>query len=115
MKRGDVILVRFPHPSGIRGKQRLAVVLQSDGYAGVVETVVAAEKTSNMSLKDDPACLFIAAASPEGVAAGLRKDSVVTCLILMTVYKDRVSRITGSLSASIMAKLEGCVQAAIRA
>jgi mRNA-degrading endonuclease toxin of MazEF toxin-antitoxin module len=33
MKRGDVVLVRFPHPSGQRGKKRPAVVVQSDAYA----------------------------------------------------------------------------------
>ena len=35
MKRGDVVLVRFPHPSGQRGKKRPAVVVQSDAYAGL--------------------------------------------------------------------------------
>ena len=40
MKRGDVVLVRFPHPSGQRGKKRPAVVVQSDAYAGTVSTVV---------------------------------------------------------------------------
>ncbi len=38
MKRGDVVLVRFPHPSGQRGKKRPAVVVQSDAYAGAVST-----------------------------------------------------------------------------
>ena len=42
MKRGDVVLVRFPHPSGQRGKKRPAVVVQSDAYAGTVSTVVVA-------------------------------------------------------------------------
>ena len=45
MKRGDVILVRFPHPSGQRGKKRPAVVVQSDAYASAVSTVVVAEVT----------------------------------------------------------------------
>jgi hypothetical protein len=36
MNRGDVILVRFPHPSGLRGKKRPAVIVQSDAYAGKV-------------------------------------------------------------------------------
>jgi len=27
MNRGDVVLVRFPHPSGLRGKKRLAVTV----------------------------------------------------------------------------------------
>jgi mRNA-degrading endonuclease toxin of MazEF toxin-antitoxin module len=34
MNRGDVVLVRFPHPSGLRGKKRPAVIVQSDAYAG---------------------------------------------------------------------------------
>ncbi len=38
MNRGDVILVRFPHPSGLRGKKRPAVIVQSDAYAGAVST-----------------------------------------------------------------------------
>ncbi len=40
MSRGDVVVVRFPHPSGGRGKKRPAVVVQSDAYAGVVGTLV---------------------------------------------------------------------------
>lgn len=40
MRRGDVVLVRFPHPSGTRGKKRPAVVLQSDAYHHAVKTVV---------------------------------------------------------------------------
>jgi mRNA-degrading endonuclease toxin of MazEF toxin-antitoxin module len=45
MKRGDVVLVRFPHPSGQRGKKRPAVVVQSDAYARTVGTVIVAEVT----------------------------------------------------------------------
>jgi hypothetical protein len=59
MKRGDVVLVRFPHPSGQRGKKRPAVVVQSDAYASAVRTVVVAEVTKNLTMKNDPACLFI--------------------------------------------------------
>jgi mRNA-degrading endonuclease toxin of MazEF toxin-antitoxin module len=42
MNRGDVILVRFPHPSGLRGKKRPAVVVQTDAYARTVSTLVVA-------------------------------------------------------------------------
>jgi mRNA-degrading endonuclease toxin of MazEF toxin-antitoxin module len=59
MNRGDVIPVRFPHPSGVRGKKRPAVVVQADAYMGVVSTVVVAEITKNLALAGDPACLFI--------------------------------------------------------
>jgi len=45
MKRGDVVLVRFPHPSGQRGKKRPAVVVQADAYAGTVSAVVVADQS----------------------------------------------------------------------
>jgi mRNA-degrading endonuclease toxin of MazEF toxin-antitoxin module len=32
MNRGDVLLARFPHPSGGRGKKRPVVVVQADTY-----------------------------------------------------------------------------------
>ena len=54
MKRGDVVLVRFPHPSGQRGKKRPAVVVQSDAYASTVSTVVVAEVTKNLTRRTTP-------------------------------------------------------------
>ena len=86
MKRGDVVLVRFPHPSGLRGKKRPAVIVQSDAYSGLVGTVVIAEVTKNPKLANDPACLFIDVNTTEGRATGLVRDSVVSCLVLVTVY-----------------------------
>jgi mRNA-degrading endonuclease toxin of MazEF toxin-antitoxin module len=85
MTRGDVILVRFPHPSGQRGKKRPAVVVQSDAYASTVSTVVVAEVTKNLTMKNDPACLFIDVSTPDGKATGLLVDSVVSSLVLDTV------------------------------
>ena len=64
MNRGDVILVRFPHPSGVRGKKRPAVIVQSDVYAGAVGTLVVAEVTKNLTMASDPACLFIDVTRP---------------------------------------------------
>jgi mRNA-degrading endonuclease toxin of MazEF toxin-antitoxin module len=40
MNRGDVVLVRFPHPSGLRGKKRPAVIVQSDAFAETAGTLV---------------------------------------------------------------------------
>jgi mRNA interferase MazF len=110
MKRGDVVLVRFPHPSGQRGKKRPAVVVQSDAYAGTVSTVVVAEVTKNLTMKGDPACLFINLATPEGKATGLLVDSVVSSLVLDTVYADTVAQVLGSLSPSLMQMFDGCLK-----
>jgi mRNA-degrading endonuclease toxin of MazEF toxin-antitoxin module len=113
MNRGDVILVRFPHPSGLRGKKRPAVVVQSDAYAGAVSTLVVAEVTKNLALANDPACLFVDASTSEGKAAGLLQNSVVSCLLLATVDVDRVAKVLGSLSVAMKRKLDDCLKAAL--
>jgi mRNA interferase MazF len=110
MKRGDVVLVRFPHPSGQRGKKRPAVVIQSNAYANTVNTVVVAEVTKNLTMKGDPACLFIDVSTPEGKATGLLVDSVVSSLVLTTVYADTVALVLGSLSPTQVQKLDDCLK-----
>jgi mRNA interferase MazF len=113
MSRGDVVVVRFPHPSGVRGKKRPAVVVQADAYSGVVGTLVVAEVTSNLALASDPACLFIDVTTAEGQATGLPRHSVVSCLVLMTVYADAVDRTLGSLSPVMVQQLDGCLKVAL--
>jgi mRNA-degrading endonuclease toxin of MazEF toxin-antitoxin module len=113
MNRGDVILVRFPHPSGLRGKKRPAVIVQSDAYAGTLSTLVVAEVTKSLTMASDPACLFIDTSTPEGKATGLVRDSVVSCLVLMTVYADTVAKVLGSLSPAMKQELDGCLKAAL--
>lgn len=110
MKRGDVVLVRFPHPSGQRGKKRPAVVVQSDAYAGTVRTVVVAEVTKNLTMKGDPACLFIDVSTAEGKATGLLVDSVVSSLVLDTVYVDAIAQVLGSLSPTLLQKFDDCLK-----
>src|SRR5436190_15286411 len=110
MKRGDVVLVRFPHPSGQRGKKRPAVVVQADAYASTISTVVVAEVTKNLMMKDDPACLFIDVSTPEGKATGLLINSVVSSLVLVTIYTDTVAQVLGSLSPTLLQKLDACLK-----
>lgn len=113
MNRGDVVLVRFPHRSGLRGKKRPAVIVQSDAYAGVVGTLVVAEVTKNTTMGSDPACLFIDVNTPEGRATGLVRDSVVSCLVLVTVFADAIAQVLGTLSPAMKPKLDDCLKAAL--
>jgi mRNA-degrading endonuclease toxin of MazEF toxin-antitoxin module len=108
-----VILVRFPHPSGLRGKKRPAVVVQSDAYARAVSTVVVAEVTKNLTLASDPACLLVPVNTPEGRATGLLQGSVVSCLLLATIDAVRIAKVLGSLSAPMKQKLDDCLKAAL--
>jgi mRNA-degrading endonuclease toxin of MazEF toxin-antitoxin module len=113
VKRGDVVLVRFPHPSGMRGKKRPAVIVQSDAYAGRLGTLVVAEVTSNLSMAADPACRFIDTNTPDGRSTGLVRDSVVSCLILVSVYADTVAQGLGTLPPPMRRRLDDCLKAAL--
>ena len=113
MIRGDVILVRFPHPSGLRGKKRPAVIVQADVYATAVSTIVVAEVTKNLTMANDPACLFIDLNTPEGRATGLLHDSVVSCLLLAAIDADKVAQVLGTLSPAMTQKLDDCLKAAL--
>ncbi|MBA3417005.1 MAG: type II toxin-antitoxin system PemK/MazF family toxin, partial [Chloroflexia bacterium] len=103
----------FPHPSGLRGKKRPAVIVQSDAYAGVVGTLVVAEVTSNLTMASDPACLFIDTTTPEGRATGVVRGCVVSCLVLVTVYAETIAQTLGTLSPSMKQRLDGCLKAAM--
>ena len=113
MNRGDIVLVRFPHPSGARGKKRPAVVVQADGYNQALRTVVVAEITKNLAMANDPACLYVDVATPDGKATGLMHDSVVSCLLLATLDANRVHQILGRLSVAMQQRLNDCVRAAL--
>jgi mRNA-degrading endonuclease toxin of MazEF toxin-antitoxin module len=112
MNRGDVILVRFPHPSGIRGKKRPAVVVQADSYNQTIRTVVVAEVTKNVAMAGDSACLLIDVGAPDGMGTGLQRNSVVSCLLLATIDRDRVDQVLGTLSAAMNRSLNDCLKAA---
>jgi mRNA-degrading endonuclease toxin of MazEF toxin-antitoxin module len=109
MNRGDVILVRFPHASGLRGKKRPAVIVQSDAYAGTSNTLIVAEVTTNLTMARDPACLFIDVKTPEGKATGLVRDCVVSCLVIAS----DVAQVLGALSSNMRQKLNDCLKAAL--
>jgi mRNA-degrading endonuclease toxin of MazEF toxin-antitoxin module len=89
------------------------VVVQSDAYAGVVGTIVVAEVTKNLTMRNDPACLFIDVGTADGTATGLVRDSVISCLVLVTIYTDSIAQVLGTLSPAMKQKLDDCLKAAL--
>ena len=110
LNRGDVGLARFPHAAGGRGKKRPVVVVQSDTYNQTRRHMIVAEVTTNLFEVSDPANLLIEVSTPEGQATGLVQDSLVTCLHLVTMSEDRISKGIGKLSAGLLQKLDECLK-----
>ncbi|HTU21012.1 MAG TPA: type II toxin-antitoxin system PemK/MazF family toxin [Gemmataceae bacterium] len=113
VKRGDVCLARFPHAAGGRGKKRPVVVVQADAYNQKLRHVIVAEVTTNLADASDPANLLIEVATAEGQATGLVSDSVITCWHLVTMSEDRIGKVIGDLSGSLLQKLDNCLKASL--
>jgi mRNA interferase MazF len=113
MNRGDILLARFPHPSGGRGKKRPVVVVQADAYNQALRTLVVAEVTKNVQMATDPACLFIDYSTSDGKATGVVQDSVVSCLLLARIKAELVDQVIGVLSNVLIKQLNDCLKAAL--
>ncbi len=113
LQRGDVLKARFPHASGDRGKKRPVVVVQADVYNQRLRHAVVAQVTGNLNEKDDPACLFVEAGTPDAKAAGLEQDCSVSCTLLSLMSEDRLTEKIGKLSPAMLVKLDSCLKAAL--
>jgi hypothetical protein len=58
----------------------------------------------------DPACLFTDVGTLEGNATGPLIDSVVSSLVLDTVYTDTVAHVLGSLLPALLQKFDNCLK-----
>ena len=111
---GDIVMTRFPHAGGRRGKKRPAVVIQADVYNAYLKHVIVAEITTNLAPATDPASLLIDVGTPEGHATGLAHTSVVCCLFLSTVAETGITQVIGKLSASMTVRLDACLKRALQ-
>jgi mRNA-degrading endonuclease toxin of MazEF toxin-antitoxin module len=114
LRRGDIVMTRFPHAGGNRGKKRPAVLIQADVYNATIKHFLMAEITKNLAAGSDPASFLIDVSTPEGKATGLDQNSVVCCLFLATVAEARITQVIGKLSDGMKAQLDACLKAALQ-
>jgi mRNA interferase MazF len=96
-RRGDVVLVLFPNSDLRTAKRRPALVLQRDNLGSGLKQTIVAMISSNLARRGHPSRVFVAAASAEGKAAGVRLDSVVMTDNLATVLEREIDSLLGRL------------------
>ncbi len=96
-RRGDVVLVLFPNSDLRTAKRRPALVLQRDNLGSGLQQTIVAMISSNLARRGHPSRVFVAAASAEGKAAGVRLDSVVMTDNLATVLEREIDSLLGRL------------------
>src|SRR5262245_66048687 len=105
VQRSDVVLVDFPYPGGTGSKVRPALVIQNDrNNARLVNTIVA-QITGTTQRALESTQVLVEVGTPEGRQSGLRFDSVVNCVNLVTLHKDRVLRVIGSLPDAVLQRV----------
>ena len=96
-KRGDVVLVLFPHSNPRLAKTRPALVIQADSLQTGLSQVIVAMISSKVFRANHPSRVVVALATPEGQQSGLLADSVIMTDNLATIIEAAVDRVIGSL------------------
>jgi mRNA interferase MazF len=96
-KRGDVVLVLFPHSDLRTAKTRPALVVQADNLDTGLSQVIVAMITSRMFRANHPSRVTIALNSPEGGQSGLLADSVVATDNLATIADLAIDQVIGKI------------------
>jgi mRNA interferase MazF len=113
MKRGDIVLVQVPFVGASGAKLRPGLVVQCDPLNNMIRETIIAAITSNLSNVHQPHQLLIDLATADGAASGLLADSAVRCERLHTVPQTDVQRVIGHLPATLMTRIDKCLNAAL--
>src|SRR5712691_7212213 len=113
VQRGDVVLVDYPYAAGGGTKVRPLLVIQNDRDNQRLLNTIVAQITSVTRRALEPTQLLIEIATPEGQQSGLRQDSVVNCVNLLTLDRGMVLRKLGSLPEALMQKINTCLKTAL--
>lgn len=96
-KRGDVVLVLFPHSDLRTAKPRPALIVQADDLGTDLSQVIVAMITSKTFRANHPSRVLVELKSKEGKNSGLLADSVVMTDNLATITTIAVDRAIGKL------------------
>ena len=113
VQRGDVVLVDYPYAVGGGTKVRPVLVIQNNRDNQRLLNTIMAQITSVTRRALEPTQLLIEMATTEGQQSGLRQDSVVNCVNLLTLDKGKILRRLGSLPAALMQRVNNCLKAAL--
>ena len=99
-KRGDIVLMLFPHSDLRTAKTRPALVVQADNLQTGLPQIIVAMITSRMLRAQHQSRVIVQLSTLEGQQSGLLTDSVVMTDNLATVAETEIDRIIGALPMS---------------
>lgn len=113
VQRGDVVLVDYPYSGGTGSKVRPALVIQNDRDNIRLTNTIVAQITGTTHRALEATQVLIDLNTPEGRQSGLRFDSVVNCVNLVTLDKNKVLRLLGKLPDPLLQKVNDALKTAL--
>lgn len=114
IRRGDIIIVKFPYVDGRTGKNRPALVIQDDRNNGrLLNTIVAMISGNIDRARAEPTQLLVDPRTPQGKGSGLHGASAVKCENLFTVSQSDILGVIGHLPTKMMPKVDRCLKASL--
>lgn len=113
VQRSDVVLVDFPYAGGSGSKVRPALVVQNDRDNARLSNSIVVQITGTTHRALEATQVRIDLNTSEGRQSGLRFDSVVNCVNLVTLDKTKVLRRLGNLPDTLMRAVNDALKAAL--
>lgn len=113
VQRSDVVLVDYPYAGGGGAKVRPALVIQNNRDNQRLVNTIIVQITSLTRRALESTQLLIELTSPEGQQSGLRQDSVVNCVNLLTLDKGKILRKLGILPDALMQQVNDRLKTAL--
>jgi mRNA interferase MazF len=98
IKKGDIVRVLFPNSNLVSSKRRPALVIQEDNLNTGLPQTILAMISSNMNRANHPSRIYVALQSSQGIASGLRLDSIIMTDNLVTVLDSEIDSVLGNLT-----------------
>jgi mRNA-degrading endonuclease toxin of MazEF toxin-antitoxin module len=113
-QRGDIVLAELPFSDASGSKIRPSLVVQSNINNNRLDDVIVAliTRTTHRATVE-PTQLLIDLTTSEGKSSGLLHDSAVKCEHLITIHRNLIRRVIGSLAPYLMQQINACLKAAL--
>lgn len=105
MKRGDIVLIRYPFTDLSSDKVRPALVISSDSYMQKSKDAIFVCFSSNINNQESTDVL-INQEDPEFSTTGLKKSSLVKTAKIVILEKSLAHRLLGQADPKIMQKVD---------
>ena len=104
MKRGNIVLIKYPCTDLSSSKVRPALIISSDAFTNSSEDAIFAfisSRTDNRQSTD----FLLNQSHPEFLKSGLRKSSLIKTGKIASLSKSLASRLLGEVSPEIMREI----------